>query len=261
MKNLAVCPEVLEYVQKAKVANPLTLSYRPLYSAPDDTLKIIYNNAHSHKKQFHDVICNYNILTADIIWMSEARLKSVDTTEHYTMKDFKIYRQDQPKTQTPYHGLMLYIHISIEVHHIRKYSGCKLEVIDVIISKNKVQFNVIGIYKSPMASTVELLHYMDIIIQNTSQLALVIIADFNLDVTHNSSKSFCDVMKTKYSCDQHVPQSTTDEQTTIDLIFSNHSHQIPAAIVCYWSDHKLLYTVIDLTVAAQIQYQVTIIYH
>ena len=155
--------------------------------------------------------------------------------------------------QTPYHGLMLYNPINMEVHHIRKYPRCKLEAIDVIISNNKndVQFNIIGLYKSPIASTVELLHYMDIIMQNTSQLPLAIIGDFNLYVTHNRNKSFCDVMKTKYSDNQHVTQPSTDEKTTIDLTFSNYSHQRTPAIDCYWLDHQLLYTVIDLIQAAQ----------
>ena len=110
-----------------KVATPLTLSYRPLLSASDDSLKIIYNNAHSLKQHFLDVKCNYNILAADIIWISETRLKSVDITEHYTMRDFKRYRIDQPKTLTPYHGLILYIHNSIEVHHIRNTQGINLK--------------------------------------------------------------------------------------------------------------------------------------
>ena len=110
-----MCPEDLEYLQKAKVANPLTLSYRLLSSAPEDTLKIIYSNAHLLKKHFHDIKCNYNILAADITWLSETRLKYADNTKHYTMRDFKTYRLYQPKTQTPYHGIMLCIHISIEV--------------------------------------------------------------------------------------------------------------------------------------------------
>ena len=189
---------------KAKVANPLILIDRPLYSVPDDILKIVYNNACSLKKHFHDVKCNYNFLASDIIWISETKLKSMDITEHYTVRNFKTYILDHPKTQTPYHGLMLYIHNSIEVQHIRKYLGCKLEVIDVIINKNNVQVNSIGLYKSPIASTVELLHYMDIIMQITSQLPLAIIGDFNLDVTHNRKKSFCDIMKTKYGCYQRV---------------------------------------------------------
>ena len=92
---------------------------------------------------------------------------------------------------------------------------------------------------------------MDIVMQNTSQLPLAIIGDFNLDVTHNRNKSFGDVMKRKSSCDQHVTQPTTDEQTSIYFIFSNYSHQRTTAIDCYWSDHKLLYTVIDLTQAVQ----------
>ena len=91
---------------------------------------------------------------------------------------------------------------------------------------------------------------MDIIKQTTSQIPLAIIGDFNLDVTHDSNKSFCEVMKTKYNCDQHVTQPTADEQTTIDLIFSNYPHQRTGATDCYWSDHKLLYTVIEPSKAA-----------
>ena len=58
-------------------------------------------------------------------------------------------------------------------------------------------------------------------------------------------------MKTKYNCDQHVTQPTTDEQTTIDLIFSNYPHQRMGAIDCYWSDHKFLYTVSEASQTSQ----------
>ena len=83
---------------------------------------------------------------------------------------------------------MLYIHNSIEVHYVRKYPGCKHEAIDVIISKNNVPIQHYSFCKSPIASTIELIHYMDIIMQNTSQIPLAIIGDFNLDVTHDSNK-------------------------------------------------------------------------
>ena len=79
---------------------------------------------------------------------------------------------------------------------------------------------------------------MDIKVQNTSHLPLAIIGDFNLGVTHNRNKPFCDVMKTKYGCDQQVTIPTTDEQTTIDLIFSHYSHQRTAAIDCVASLHS-----------------------
>ena len=89
---------------------------------------------------------------------------------------------------------------------------------------------------------------MDIIMQNTSQIPLAIIGYFNLD---DSNKSFCEVMKTKYNCDQHVTQPTTDEETTIDLIFSNYPPPENGAIDCYWSDHKLPYIVIEPSQALQ----------
>ena len=38
---------------------------------------------------------------------------------------------------------------------------------------------------------------------------------------------------------------TTKDQTTIDLLFSNHPHQTVSSIYCYWYDHNIIYTVIN----------------
>ena len=69
--------------------------------------------------------------------------------------------------QTSYHGLMLYVHHSIKLHDVSKYSGDKMEAIKIIISKNNMKFAVVGLYKSPKASMIELISFME---KNITQL-------------------------------------------------------------------------------------------
>ena len=74
---------------------------------------------------------------------------------------------------------------------------------------------------------------------------MTVIGDFNLDVGGGRNRSFCDMMRKKYNFNQYVTEPTTNNQTTIDLVFSNYPHQNTSLIDCYCSDHNLLYIVIN----------------
>ena len=53
------------------------------------------------------------------------------------------------------------------------------------------------------------------------------------------------MMRKKFNFNQYVTEPTTNNQTTIDLVLSNYPNQNTSVINCYWSDHNLLYTVIN----------------
>ena len=53
------------------------------------------------------------------------------------------------------------------------------------------------------------------------------------------------MMRKKYNLNQYVTEPTTNNQTTIDLVSSNYPHQNTFVTDFYWSDHNLLYTVIN----------------
>ena len=97
-ENISVSPHVKNYIQEAK---PLTLSYTPLYRVTGHNLKILYNNACSLKKHFNDVKCNYNVLGADIICISETRLKASDMTQHYTIREYIAYQMKKQHKLPP----------------------------------------------------------------------------------------------------------------------------------------------------------------
>ena len=52
-------------------------------------------------------------------------------------------------------------------------------------------------------------------------------------------------MKSKYNLDQYMKEYTTKYQTTIDLLFSNYPHLTVLSVYSYWSDHYLIYGIID----------------
>ena len=86
---------------------------------------------------------------------------------------------------------------------------------------------------------------MDFIMKERGNVPIIIVGDFNINTPENNNTHFCNYMKSNYNCYQYVKKYTTKFQTTIDLIFSNYPYQNVSTIDCYWSDHKMVYTVID----------------
>ena len=80
---------------------------------------------------------------------------------------------------------------------------------------------------------------MDCILKGETDVPLVIMGSAGCDTL------FFSFMKEKDNCDQYVKQCTTKYNTTMGLIFSNYPHQKVSTLDCYWSDHDIIYTVID----------------
>ena len=97
--------------------------------------------------------------------------------------------------QTSYHGLMLYVHHSIKLHDISKYSGENVEAIKIIISKKQHEIcccRPVQITKS-LHDRVNLFYGK--ILHNYHQLPLTVIGDLSLDVGDGRNRSFCDMMR------------------------------------------------------------------
>ena len=135
LDKICVSPDVLNYIEKAKVKYKLKLFYTLLYMYSDNKLKVMYNNARSYKKHFLDVKNNHNILAADIILLSESRLSSQDNTAKYKINNYNVYHLDQVNTVNPYYGLMGYTHKNINITKVTMYPGNNMEAIRFFIKK------------------------------------------------------------------------------------------------------------------------------
>ena len=81
-ENICISPQVVKYLENARQQSTVKLSYNPLCSYNSKTLKIIYNNKRSYERHYDDIKDNYDILTADIVFLAETQLTSHDNTEN-----------------------------------------------------------------------------------------------------------------------------------------------------------------------------------
>ena len=101
------------------------------------------------------------------------------------------------------------------------------------------QLCVIVIYSSPQTQATELYTTLYEILIECDNVPVIIIGDFNIHTPKDNTNPLCNYMKAVYKCNQYVNKSTT-----MDLVFSNLSNLTVGTIDCYWSDHKMVYTVI-----------------
>ena len=83
---------------------------------------------------------------------------------------------------------------------------------------------------------------------------VIIIGDFNIQTPKDNTNPLCNYMKAVYKCNQYVNKSTTKYNMTINLVFSNLSNLTVGTIDCYWSDHKMVYTVMGNSKKVHYQY-------
>jgi len=76
-------------------------------------------------------------------------------------------------------------------------------------------------------------------------MPLLILGDFNIDVSENENINVDRFMKDTFDCDNVSHGPTTDNGTTIDLVFSNFSDLSTSSLECPWSDHKAIVVCTD----------------
>ena len=151
---------------------------------------------------------------------------------------------DQANTVNAYHGLMVYVCDTQVVSHAIRYPGHNITAIKLVLEHGMNQLCVIGIYSSPQTQAIELYTLLHKILIEYDNVPAIIIGDFNIPTPNDNTNPLCNYMKAIYKCNQYVNKSTTKYDTTINLVFSNLSNLTVSTINCYWSDHKMVYTVI-----------------
>ena len=74
-------------------------------------------------------------------------------------------------------------------------------------------------YNSPYTKQAELHAAMDDILRGNNSGHIIILGDFNTDVSVKTNVTFCNYLKVRHNCDQLVTGCTTKYQTTIALVF------------------------------------------
>ena len=245
---------VVEEIKRLRTEAVLKLCYKPLYTVGNSFLKFAFNNSRSLHAHFEDVKHEPNVTSADVIGLAESRLVSRDLDADYSLPGFATpIRNDQIQTNPtrPYHGLVLYVKNDFIIEDVVKFSSPEVEFIMADITSGRGHMQTVVLYKTPDCG---LEHLKEVLISkllptlDIRHSNILIMGDFNLDI-QTGNDNFLRFMEDKFRCKQVVSKVTTNYGSLLDLIFVkvNSDVDIETDVVeAYWSDHKIVYTAVDL---------------
>lgn len=212
----------------------------PLLQNLNEDFKLLYHNCRSLHLHINDMKLEKNLISADIIAISESRLKPSDDAECYELQGFSTYRYDDEKYTSgrPYHGIVIYSKIPFQ--NIRRLHIMATEtVLCHIIHRDKI-LQLVFFYCSPQkASQGYLCQYL----QNLFELLgteqhFFIMGDANVDFFAQSCLS---EFLMDHRVSQIVHSVTSDYDSCLDHIYTNMmcpSQISSATLESYYSDHK-----------------------
>lgn len=202
-------------------------------------------NARSMHRHLEDIKADPNVNGADVACFCESRISSTDSTNSTVIPGFTQYQQPYCQSNTtqrsPY-GLAIYSKQSFTGKPINE----SMDKIELVVFKTSALDNVIfvAVYKSPGSSVKNLCTKLtDIHHRYLCNKTAVIFGDFNVNWSNaNSEKTALEnTMSKQLNYKQIISASTTDYNSTIDLIFTNLPQYDSGTCETYYSDHKLIW--------------------
>ena len=243
--KIAVSDDVTNEMCRLRKDARLKLCYTPVYCLPSNVLKVVAQNARSFHKHFTDIAADPNFLSADIILISESRLMNSDDAVSYALPHFSAVRNDQSCTSggnRPAHGLVMYLRDDMIISNLSQFSCTQFgATVCEFHFKNKPSTQVCHVYMAPKCPTNVSSGLLD---QLQSEVdihePLIIIGDFNKDVSSSSQTAFVQHLKSRFEVQQLIAVPTTDYGSILDLVFTNIEDVDCGVIECSWSDHKTM---------------------
>ena len=253
-KKVSVSLKVSEEMHRLR-SQPLQPCIPSLYKQTlTNTFKIIFHNVKSLHLHHEDVASDFNVQEVDLIICVETSLCSLDSSFHYQINGFKLFRNDYcPNSNirtcygtavyekntltcltTPTRFNMNYVEITVTVI---KEPIPNLHIIAIYSSKNKVSLQV-------LINTLNLL--LDALLPESSNTTpVVILGDFNVNLLEESSnkKKLQKYFQQQRQLTQIISQCTTDYHSLLDHIYTNITAQVEhsGTLESYFSDHKPIF--------------------
>ena len=244
--RISVDKSVVREMERLRRDAYVNLSYKPTSSYQCD-LVTVFQNTQSLRLHFPLVRRDATFTDADILCLAETRLQQNDLDDDYSIDGFHpVIRNDQRAKLVnvrPSHGLAVYVKSCHEIISSSFISTEKFEslVLNIRSASSHNGYTVIVVYKAPTCS----FEGFKASILSLSGLPLfdklIIVGDFNFDVSREQNKTFLRFMKVNFpKCRKLSTSSTTQDNTVLDIGFTTNNHGDSNVITCVWSYHHTL---------------------
>ena len=217
-----------------------------------EVFKILFHNVRSLHLHIKDVSCDDSVKAADINIFVESALCATDSDTSYSLPNVFLYRSDfNPLdiTRTPY-GTAVYVRNDVAcLKHPFRYNDFNTEITVTVVDAPISNLHVIGIYRSTskvkVSQFLEALRYLHQTILRNPHTPVVILGDFNINLTETSceERALVRYLFEEKGYTQLIKQFTTDYKSQIDHIYTNIAHRVYSSgtLESYYSDHKPIF--------------------
>ena len=248
--HINVDKSVIREMERLRRDAGIKLSYTPVNSYNCDLL-MVFQNAQSLHLHFPQIRNDETFIAADVICLAETRLHQNDQDADYSIEGFSpIIRCDQyariPGIR-PAHGLAMYVkncHRIVSSETISR-EKCELLTVNVLNMCSNKLYTVVIIYKAPSCSLEDFKACVRPLTRFKLSERLVIMGDFNFDVSRDRNKNFIRFMQSVFEKAEMLNTiSTTQDSTVLDLCFTTCNLAKANVVTCVWSYHHTLVTAI-----------------
>ena len=244
--QIKVDKSVIKEMERLRKDSCLELSFRPVSTYECD-LVTVFQNSQSLRLHLPLIQNDFSFTDADIICIAETRLYQHDQDVNYSIKGFlPIIRSDQEAMAIgirPPHGLAMYVKNCHKIISHETLSTDKFESLAVNVQNlrsNKL-YTIIVVYKAPTCFVGDFKAYIQSMRNFQMSDRLIIVGDFNFDVSQNRNQNFLQLMQLVFPEVRMMNTlSTTRERTVLDLCFTNCNLADANIITCVWSYHHTL---------------------
>ena len=243
--QIKVDKSVVQELERLRREACIKLSYKPVSSYSCD-LTLVFQNVQSLRLHFPLIRSDCTFTDSDIICLAETRLHKNDQDIDYSIDGFlPIIRNDQLSTLhdlRPPHGSGVYVKKCHHIIYSKAISTDKFEGLVVgIITRSLNLYTVIVIYKAPKCTFEDFKSYIQSLLTFQIFDKLIIVGDFNFDLSNDRSKTFLQFMKSVFpNANLLNTGATTCEKTILDVCFTTCDPASAGVITCVWSYHHTL---------------------
>ena len=243
--NIHVDKQVVEEMRRLRTKETVDLSYQPVEHRTGQ-FSVVFQNVQSLPLHIPLIRNDSTFTSADVICLAETRLHCKDSDSGFMIDGFlPIIRNDQTTFHgvRPPHGLAMYVKQSIAIGFVEAISTKEFECLIVQLNKPSSQHftTIIVVYKSPTCSHNKFKENILSMARFQTSEKLIIVGDFNYDISKNQNESFLHFMKSTFPKTKCLDISqTTHGFSKLDLCFSSFVGAAASIITCIWSYHHSL---------------------
>lgn len=243
-QSIKISTQVENEMKRLKTEIQLNSSLQFLDTTEKDNFTILFHNIRSLVKNINNIKKDPNFHTADILIYGETKLCKKTIETDITVQNYRLKRFDWKKSNATAYGLAMYLHDNVtysNVHSVQSLNnaGTAMEAVVLIVDGMNIMpsIQVIGLYVSPKTGIKEIHDFISSI-ELQSDIPVVIVGDFNINLKDDSSK--CKFDLPGHNLKQLIDRETTEYYSLIDHIYTDLPGEISTCGVfeTYFSDHK-----------------------